>query len=136
MALRDDLLPVIDSARQLVQDFGLRQVRVWMRRGQWDGGEIHLGELVNGDTEIVPRPKVVEQGPRLRVTKVTPAFTGGGFSPSDLQPSVEAAADFHFVVMKPDGALRAYYLADISTEKNFSYELTLAPIDATSPDNF
>lgn len=133
MTLRDEVLPIIDAARSLIQDFGLRQTRVFRRNGQWDGGEIHLGNLTNTDTEILPRPKVEDTGRGLKVSKVTPSYGAGGFTPEQLRPSESVGLDHHYLVIKPDGTGRPYFLAECNFTKNFGYELALEPLDRDQP---
>lgn len=139
MGLRDDLLPVIDEIRQLIGDVSqlqLRQSRVWIRRGEWDGGEIHLGSLTNADTEILPRPKVEQiSKTTLRVSRITPEYSTGGYSPDDLQPSREAGVDQYYVVAGPNGVLAPYELADKDERKNFGITLILERIDRRNPDD-
>lgn len=137
MALREDLLPVFNAARTLIQDFGLRTSRVWVRRGSWDGGEIHLGSLENEDTEILPRPKVEPVGSHsLKVSRITPDHATGGWTPQELNPPMVAGEDSHFVVRMPDGGTRPYRLVEINQTRNFGYELILQALDRANPDQF
>jgi hypothetical protein len=136
MTLRDDLLPVFEDVRGLVQDLGLRQTRVWKRLGEWSGGEIHLGDLTNTDTEITPRPFVRAVGQNLQVTKITPEFDDGGWSTEDLSPATANATDFYYVVQFPDGSLEPYRLVDLDASKNFTLALTLEPLNLNRPDEY
>jgi len=134
MTLRDDLLPVFQNVRQLVQDLGLRQTRVFVRIGAWSE-EIQRGDLTVTDTEILPRPKVAHSGRALIVSKITPQFDGGGWAPRELQLDIEAGKDFYFIVQRPDGGLGKWHLAaEPNIVKNFGYELTLMPLDRDAPD--
>ncbi|NUP13760.1 MAG: hypothetical protein HOW73_47595 [Polyangiaceae bacterium] len=128
MSLRDSLLPVFDSVRRLIQNLGLRRYRIWKRKGRWDGGEIHLGNLTNEDEEILPQPKVEKRGENLIVTKMTPEFDGGGYAPEDLVPPDEKAVDQYFVVQTPDGKLQAYRAAETNAAGNFGLMMVLEPI--------
>ena len=135
MALRDDLLPVIDNARQLIQDLGLRTSRVIIRMGRWSTGETKLGALTNTDTEILPRPKVRDQlDGKVLVTGITPDYTTGGWAPADLQPAIEAGAEYYFIVIGPDGNQTPFLLALADIRRNFGYSLLLAPLEPTQPD--
>jgi len=60
MTLRDDLQPVIDDARQLVEDLGLRPYTVTVRKTIWSGAEPGLGTATYEDLELEPAPKVRE----------------------------------------------------------------------------
>jgi hypothetical protein len=135
MALREDLLPVFEGVRQLVQDFGLRQSRVWIRTGDWDGGELLLGDLENTDVELLPRPKVEQQpGGMLKITRLTPSFDGGGILPASLSPAVAVGSSHRFLVAGPDGNVHTYRLASINLRKNFGYELMLEQPAQAEPD--
>lgn len=135
MALREDLLPVFEDARQLIQDFGLRQHRVWVRLGTWSTGEIHLGTLTNTSTEILPRPKCRPLGPsRLEVSKITPNHTTGGWEPDDLLPAIVAGQDFYFVVRGPDGTDVPHALVGVDSTRNFTFTLTLERLPRAMPD--
>lgn len=138
MALREDLLPVFDNARQLVQDFGLRQSRVWVRRGVFSSGEIHLGDLTNNDVELLPRPKVEQQDTvTLKVTRITPPYPGGGYDTADLLPPQEAGVDRMCVVqVGTDGPKVAYRIVDIDERKNFGITLMLERIPGEQPDEY
>lgn len=135
MTLRDDLLPVFEGARQLIQDFGLRQHRIWIRAGQWSTNETLLGALTNTDVELLPRPKVRELGPnRLEASKITPEFATGGWDPLDLLPDAAPGSDFYFVVRNPRGDLNPYALIDVNATKNFTFTLVLERLDLASPN--
>lgn len=68
MALRDDLIPILDGVRRDVVDgaVGLRLHTVVVRRRAWSGGRIGLGTPTDTDTVLDPRPKVRPPSPRLR----------------------------------------------------------------------
>lgn len=134
MALRDDLLPVFEDARQLIQDFGLRRVRIIVRLGAWSTGETHLGALTNTDSEILPRPKVERRGGELIVSKITPSFATGGWEPADLQPAIAAGQDFYLVAIGDDGNQKPYRLKSVNLTKSFGYTLTLEQIDLVEPE--
>jgi hypothetical protein len=63
MTLRDDLIPVIDETRDLVEDLGLRLHVVKTRRRSWSGGEPGSGTPTDTDTTLTPAPKVSEPSP-------------------------------------------------------------------------
>lgn len=132
--LRDNILPIINAGRKLVQDLGLRQHRIWVRLGDWSTGEVHLGTLANSSTEILPRPKVKQLGPnRIELSKITPTFTGGGWAPDDLLPAIEAGQDFYFVVRGPDGTDVPHALVEVDSTRNFTFTLVLERLPRASP---
>jgi hypothetical protein len=135
MALRDDLLPVFYEARQLIQDFGLRTHRVFIRTYEWSGRRPNEGDKTTAsDVEILPRPRVRETDSGYTVDKITPETSLGGYAPSDLIPAHNARRVTYFVVIDPEGNEReckyAGGLASVSTDRNFGYSLRL---ELTSP---
>lgn len=58
MTLRDDVIPVVDDARQLIDDLGLRLDTVQTRRRSWSGGQPGSGTATNTDVAITPKPRV------------------------------------------------------------------------------
>lgn len=135
MSVVDDNLPTIDAGRQLLTEFGLRNTRVFVRVGTWDENEALLGNLTNADTELLPRPKVVDHpNGTLTITNVTPAYVGGGWEPSDVAPAIAAGRDFYFVVRGPDGNNRPYALSSVVLRSPFRYTLTLQPLTRVRPD--
>jgi hypothetical protein len=136
--LRDDLLPVFNAARQLIQDFGLRQSRVWVRRRAWSAGEQHLGDVTDTDVEITPRPKVVADTPvTLNVSRLTPAYPGGGYTTEDLLPAQVAGTSRYFLVQTgTDGPLMPYRCIAIDERKNFGISLVLEMLTHEQPDEY
>jgi hypothetical protein len=135
MSVVDDNLPTIDAGRQLLTDFGLRTSRVFVRIGSWDGDEALLGNLTNADTELLPRPKVIDShNGTLTVTNITPQYVGGGWAPSDVAPAVEAGQDFYLIVRGPDGNNKPYTLGTVNVRSPFRYTLTLLPLTRVRPD--
>jgi hypothetical protein len=67
MALRDDLIPIVDTIREQVIDVavGLRLHTVKTRLRVWSGGELGRGTATNTDTTLDPKPKVNLITPRL-----------------------------------------------------------------------
>jgi hypothetical protein len=126
VALRDDLLPVFDTVRALIQDLGLRQHRVFLSSVPWSSGEIHLGTPAQTLTELLPRPKVRPIGETgLEVSKITPAYPGGGWAPATLLPAITAGTDAYIVVRGPDAADVPYVLTRVESHRNFGYTLHL-----------
>lgn len=137
MSLRDSLLPVVNKTRGLMTTLGMRTHRLFVRKRSWSSNEELLGLCTDTDTEIIPRPKIEIDGPRgLRVTKVTPSFTIGGYKLSDLSPVSEAGVDFYFLLLGPDGELRPFRLDAINPLKNLTYELKLEGLDRVVPEPY
>lgn len=67
MALRDDLIDLVDSVRDEVidQEAGLRLHAVQTRLRSWSGGEPGAGSATDTDTTLSPTPRVRPPSPRL-----------------------------------------------------------------------
>lgn len=61
--LRDDLQPVVDEARAIVDELGFRTHRVVIRIRTWTGGEVDVGTAVDVDRVLTPAPKVTGSPP-------------------------------------------------------------------------
>jgi hypothetical protein len=141
VGLREDLLPVIDEIRLLIGDpdqLGLRQSRVWVRRRAWSAGEQHLGDITDTDIELTPRPKVEADTPvTLKVSRITPAYPGGGYTTEDLLPTQVAGTSRYFLVQTgTDGPRVAYQCIAIDERKNFGISLVLEQIPHEQPDEY
>ena len=123
--LRDDLIPVFDEGRQIVDDLGLRQQTVVVRTRVWDGGEVGLGTATDTDLTLSPTPKVTRLSLRVvagsggkyqmgdrRVGKISATYTaeqlGGG--------SVAAGTELLWLI---DG--EPHTLVETPEEKNFEW---------------
>lgn len=102
MALRDDLLSVVDGGRQLAEDLGLRQRTVATRLRTWSGGKPGSGTPTDVDTEISPAPKVREPPGRfvhetagrfvegdLQITKISATYTDAQLTGGTLAAGAE-----------------------------------------------
>lgn len=91
---------------------------------------------MNTDTEILPRPKVEELGnSRIRITKITPSFTTGGYEPGEIRPTRSADSDQYYVIVGPSNVPRAYEITDQDERRNFGYSIELQLIDRRQPDD-
>lgn len=102
MTLRDDLEPIIDQTRQIIEDLGFRPYVVKVITRTWDGGEIGSGSPENEELEIEPSPKVsyptpnmmyksggsILEGDRL-VTKISRSYTQEELDGGTLADNVE-----------------------------------------------
>lgn len=139
MALREDLLPVVnDAARQLMVDLGLRTHTLTVRLKTWASGRIGLphDDDANVDLLITPAPKIREVSSReiassggafqqgdLLVTKITPDYAGGGYTPAELAPAADGSQEIIYLVAGPNAG--EYTLAGSDFSRNFEYRLTL-----------
>lgn len=78
-SLAESLGDVVDDARQLLTDFGLRPYRVFSVVVKWSGGEVGRGhaELVR-ETEILPTPKMGAE--QTGISTLENRMTSGGTS--------------------------------------------------------
>lgn len=135
MTLRSSLLPVFTSARQLIQDLGLRQHRVFIRTRAWSADEVHLGTVTETDVEILPRPKVKQLGNgRWEISKVTPSYSGGGWTPEQLLPTAGEGEDVTIILRGPDGIDHRFRVAEVNPTGNFGYTLYLDELERSRPD--
>lgn len=65
MTLRDDLEPVVDLTRQIVEDLGFRPYIVKAIKRTWDGDEIGSGTPSDDELQITPSPKVGYPTPNM-----------------------------------------------------------------------
>ena len=138
--LRDNLLPVVQLGRTIASDLGLRTNVVKLRTRTWTGGangpEIGVGAFVDVDETITPAPKLTHTESQRIKTVVTPAFSGGGYTPEQLNPSqadLGVGTEHFWVIVSPDGGERHYRVEDFNQRRAFGYYITLAPLDATAP---
>lgn len=68
--LRDELIPVIDEARGVMDELGLRVRRVAHVVRTWSGAEVGAGTVTEVTTELSPAPRVRQVSPR--------SWTSGG----------------------------------------------------------
>jgi hypothetical protein len=134
--LRESFLGLVDGARELVDDYGLRTHGLTIRTRTW-AGEIGRTSYTDSDLVIDPRPKIREvkmseiassggmlSSGDLVVTKITPAFGGVGYTGSQLRPP--GADNVQHIYLVTDGpAAGEYALHETSFTKNFEYGLVL-----------
>jgi hypothetical protein len=135
VTLRDDLLPVFDYGRTLIDDLGLRTTRVILRTRTWDEGQVGLGELTEVDVELEPRPKVREKRPGfVEVGPITPEYAAGGYAPDAFDPPLTAGQELVWILIGPDGAERPYRWAETDSRRAFRYVFQLESLDRQDPD--
>lgn len=139
--LREDVLPIVDDGRSLIEELGFRTHSLTIRTRTWSGTEdlgasVGVGDYSDDDVTITPRPKVVETSEReLLVGPITPSHATGGYSPAQLNPQTEideTSQEVLYVVSGPGGT-HAYSLLSIDDKKAFGYSLRLRLIDRAVP---
>lgn len=89
LSLAEQLGGLVDDARTMLSELGLRPYRVWLVTVRWAGGEIGVGEpIVLSEREFLPTPYVdtrplsteLKSGGRtdngfLRLTEISPRYT-------------------------------------------------------------
>jgi hypothetical protein len=139
MSLRTDLLPVVDLLRGLTgpTELDIRTAQLTIRTRTWSGAEVGLGTYTDSDLVLPQQYKVTSLSTKevassggrfsddaIRFGPVTPAFTGGGYTPEQLNPG--ATADnvevIHILTGQVNGNFR---LASLLTERPFSYIMVL-----------
>jgi hypothetical protein len=102
MALREDLLPVVDAARAIAGDLGFRRFQVWARVTTYGGSRVGEGVKTVTDTRLLvggQNPKVRELRSKdlsagttehtasvYEIGPLTPEFAGGGIAESVTRP--------------------------------------------------
>lgn len=141
MSLRDDLLPVFDEVRGAIADttgLGMRQHRLFIVTRSWSGEMGASGSTyVDDELEITPRPKMrditsadqVDSAGRFATQtilayKITPSYSGGGWTPEQLRPPNETQNVEVFA--RVEGPFEGeYQITNLTPWKNFAYDLTL-----------
>ena len=102
MALKDDLLPIIDDLRSIAGDLGFRPYQVWVRVTTYSGPRVGIGSKTVTETRLL----VGGQDPKVREVRgkdlvaganeladseydigpLTPEFAGGGVAHSTINP--------------------------------------------------
>lgn len=119
MALRDDLLPIVDDARAIAGELGFRRYQVWVRTTTWSGSRVGLGTKTVTDTRLRvggqdPKVREVTSGdvvagtPELafvefEIGPLTPQFPGGGVSENTVNPPKGVSPSTVVFVVKGPG---------------------------------
>lgn len=140
MSLREDLLPVFQDSRALIEALGLRpngltiKVRTHIGTPGVDG-------YVDEDLVISPKPRIREVSTReisgsggrytagdLRIDKITPQYTDAsgthGYTPEQIDPTIATrGVDVVYVIT---GTLAGdYALVDAKVDRNFGYTIVV-----------
>lgn len=116
-SLVEELGAIVDEARQMKTDFGLRPYEVWSVVVRWSGGERHRGEpTVRWEQQLLPTPLVegfarlgrelreggaVERG-TVRMVEVSPRYTEDDIDLLFPRRSLGSSEE-HFIEVRVDG---------------------------------
>ena len=118
MALKDDLLPLVDQLRAIPGELGFRPYQVWVRVTTWDGSGVGRGNGTSVDTRLLvggQNPKVRQVSNKDVVTgtsefsnalweigPITPSFPGGGYVDGAFDPQNSGLpATTHYLLKGP-----------------------------------
>jgi hypothetical protein len=118
MALKDDLLPLVDELRAIPGELGFRPYQVFVRKTQYAGPRIGVGAVSVTETQLFvggQNPKVREKKSRdvvagtsefaemtFEIGPLTPAFPGGGIADEIVSPEKNSTpTTIHFLLKGP-----------------------------------
>lgn len=158
MTLRDNCLPIFESARVLLADAGLRRFDVVMRVVTWSGQTSGEGTKTTMDTPLriqgkrpgvrtVSQKDVVASGGLyedgdMRIGPFTPAFTGaigpiasGGLEPAAFNPAKDSTTREIYYKLTGPGMEAGHWFVKIEQKNDsaFSYYLTVRKIASGAP---
>lgn len=141
MTLREDVLPIVEAGRQIIDDLGFRVFTVEIVTRTWSAGKVNAGTPTDATEQILPNPKVVEKegGKKLLIGPITPSYTagsGGGYTPSDLRPADANGVQVKWKVTGPFSSGYASVfgvVSDIDTSKPLRYMVTLTVTEREAP---
>lgn len=119
MALREDLLPVVDEARAIAGELGFRRYQVWVRKTTYAGPRVGIGAAAVTETRLL----VGGQDPKVRevhrkdivagtseaidseyeIGPLTPEFAGGGVAESVINPEKTSTPTTIMFLLKGPG---------------------------------
>jgi len=145
VSLAVNLLPVLNSARTLVADLGLRRYTVTRRLRTWSGGMVGMGQPTDVDLVLTPNPKVREIDENtVKVSHITPSNGTIGYTLDQLRPlsaPEPANQEFFYILNGPNGEIR-YALVGVDSGDgpaagdgtgSLRYTLTLQSLDRAGP---
>jgi hypothetical protein len=150
MALRDDLLPLMDLSSQLQQDFGLPRYAVTVRVRTWAGAFGDGGAHTDADLPILPSCDVQLMKPfsaqmsaimmaggtiedrYFKISGLTPRYTDpttgtpGGYTPQELAPKTDnEKTEVVYLLTGDDGIALECTLVAKEFDDPFEYVLTV-----------
>jgi hypothetical protein len=158
MTIRDDCLPIFESARVLLADTGLRRFDVVMRVVTWSGQTAGEGTRTATDTPLLIQGKrpgvrrvkqedVIASGGSyedldMRIGPFTPTFSGasgpitsGGLEPVAFNPAKDAnTREIYYKITGPGLESGAWFKKiEQNSHSAFSYYLTVRKIATGAP---
>lgn len=119
MALKDDLLPLVDELRAIPGDLGFRPFEVYVRKKMYAGPRIGVGAVTTTETRLLvggQNPKVREKRSKdvvagtpeaqdsiFEIGPLTPAFAGGGIDEEVINPTRTATPTTFLFLLKGPG---------------------------------
>ncbi|HEU4728390.1 MAG TPA: hypothetical protein VFT22_10885 [Kofleriaceae bacterium] len=140
MSFRTGILPAIDAIRAIAGPAGLdvEVTRLTIRTRVWSGGRNGAGTPVDTDLVLpqiydvahVTEQQIASSGGRyemgdIHVGPITPAFTGGGFTPAQLKPNGADGTEIIYLLSGAAGINGEYACIALHTEEAFEYHLYL-----------
>jgi len=147
--VRDRVLRPINRARQIMARLGFRRYAVTRRIRTWTvngapcrpgtKGAVSTNEdldftVSNGappkvrmvtEVEIVNSAGRFQQGD-LRISRITPVFAGGGYSPSDIVPVILAVnQECCWILTGDEGSFECAPVGGLEWGKAFGYQITV-----------
>lgn len=133
MSLRDDILPTVAGGWQIVQDLGFASATITIRTRRWSGGQVKLGSPQDSDTTLSPNAQTTERGDgELQVYAITPAFSGGGYTPAQLNPEASGDSESYWIVTDDNGT-HNYKLHSLDTSDDVEYKAVLRALTRAVP---
>ena len=113
--------------------FDVYTYTVTVRTGTWASGKVGTGSPTITDLQILPRPRVREDGDSMLIVEgIVPSNPKGGYTLAQLRPTTGAGVDFYYVVTGANGT-HNYSLVEIDTGKAFLYSLKLKALTRPTP---
>jgi len=115
--------------------FDILTTKVVVRTRVWSV-EVGVGTYVDTDLEILPRPRVREQGDdTIVIERIQPQCPSGGYTPQQLVPAnpLDAVTETFWLLTAADGVERKYTQASLITDKALHYGIVLAGRDVRYP---
>jgi hypothetical protein len=107
--------------------FDILTTKVVVRTRVWSV-EVGVGDHVDTDLEILPRPRVREQGDNaIVIDRIQPRYSGGGYTPQQLVPPnpLDNVTETFWLLTAVDGVTRKYTTATLITDKALHYGILL-----------
>lgn len=147
MTLRDDLLPIMHDTRQIMQDLGFRTNTLAIITRVWSGeiGDTDAGFDDGTPVVIAPLPRIRQLSSKevassggqyemgdVRIDKITPAFSGGGYTPEQIAPEIPPGTTDTEVIYRITGTLDGDYArVALNTDRALGYSMVVRRMTRT-----